>query len=146
MSKNTSAQSPALPPHPTPDEARALVARIAARLRISKVVVTRSLKGSKGDGYVGFSAGWDTLQDDGGGGPVAESAAPANALTLKEASIAAIILGRNVEVAAYRNARASNNLPSTYCEAAIKAVSHNYGQLLAEVLGEVPPPAGDPNP
>lgn len=130
-----------MPPNPTPptlSETRALVARIAAKLRITKVVVTRSLKGHKGDTFLGFSAGWDTVQDDGGGFPQEGAAAPALAYTLKEASIAAIMLGRSVEVAAYRNARASNNLPSDYCQKAISAVSYNYGQLLAEVLGEVP--------
>lgn len=126
-------------------EARELVRRVAAGLRVGKVVATRSVKGQRGDTFLGFSAAFQTVQEDGGQGLVGameegEEPHSVTTMTLREASIAAILLGRTVDLAAHRNARAGGNISAGYCEAACAAITSNYGQLLAEVMGELPSP------
>ena len=54
----------------TTDEKKVLteaLEKIKRHVRITKVVCTRSVKGHSGDSYVGFSAAWDSIQDDAGG-------------------------------------------------------------------------------
>lgn len=45
-----------------------VIEKVRNKIRITKIVRTRSLKGQNGDNFVGFSSAWDTIQDDTGGG------------------------------------------------------------------------------
>jgi hypothetical protein len=122
------------------DELKALVQRVRAGLKITKVVATRSVKGRGGDTFVGFSAAWNNVQEDGGQGLVAvgdegDEAATLNGMTMQEALVASILLAREADTAAYRNAAAGGNIPQNHADAAIAAIRSNYSKMLVQALG-----------
>lgn len=122
------------------DELRALVQRVKAGMRITKVVATRSVKGRGGDTFVGFSAAWHTVQEDGGQGIVnagddADEAHSLGGMTVQEAIVANVLLAREVDIAAYRNAAAGGNISQDHANDAISAIRSNYSKMLAQVLG-----------
>lgn len=121
------------------DEMKALVKQVKDRLRITKVVATRSVKGKHGDVFVGYSSAWDSVQEDGGQGLVhtgGEADEAAQGMTLKEAKMAAYILGMQADTTAFEQAMAGSIITPEQCERACKAIKHNYGQLMAKLLQE----------
>jgi hypothetical protein len=123
------------------DELRALVQRVKAGLKITKVVATRSIKGKAGDTFVGFSAAWNSVQEDGGQGLVnamdeGEEAQSATGMTMQEGIVASILLAREADIAAYRNAAASGNVSQSYADSAIAAIRANYSKMLVQALGD----------
>lgn len=122
------------------DELRALVQRVKAGLKITKVVATRSVKGRGGDTFVGFSAAWDSVQEDGGQGVVTamddeEEGQTATGMTMQEGIVASILLAREADIAAYRNAAAGGNLSQPHADNAIAAIRSNYSKMLVQALG-----------
>lgn len=120
-----------------------LIKKVREKIRVQKVVATRSVKGRGGDHYVGFSAAWDSLQDDAGGGaslistlPDAdESVAIAQAgMTMKEAKVASLLLGMQADVSADQNAWAGGNATDDQLELALRTIRANYGKLLTDIL------------
>lgn len=125
------------------DEAKAAICAVKNKLSITKVVCTRSVKGRAGDHYVGFSAAWDTIQNDAGGGGdlmVAQdsdqAAADHQGMSIKEAKIAGYILGMQADIAAHQHAAAGGNISSEQCNSAIRAIKGNYSRLMAEMFTE----------
>lgn len=121
--------------------AKEAMGRLRPMVKITKVVVTRSVKGQRGDTYVGFSAAWDTIQDDAGGGADLNSAqdgdtqlAVANGLSLKDARLASMMLGMQVDLAAHAQAMAGGNLDYKQYEEAAKAIRANYTKLMADLI------------
>jgi hypothetical protein len=116
-------------------ELRAAVVEIKKRTRVTKVVCTRSVKGKHGDSYVGFSAAWDTVQDDAGGGVdlTADEDEP-KGMTLKESRLAALILGMQVDIAAHSHAAAGGNLSESELKMAVNAIKAGYNRLFAEAM------------
>lgn len=110
--------------------------RLKPFVKITKVVCTRSVKGQRGDSYVGFSAAWDTIQDDaGGGGDLTQDVEGASqGLGLKDARLAALMLGMQVDIAAHAQAMAGGNLDFKQYEEAVKAIKHNYTKLMADLI------------
>ena len=122
------------------DELRALVSRVKEGLKITKVVATRSVKGRGGDTFVGFSASWNSVQEDGGQGVVSamdegEEAQTLNGMTLQEAVVASCLIAREADVAAYRNAAAGGNISQDYADNAVAAIKSNYNKLIVSAIG-----------
>lgn len=125
-------------------ELREIIRSVRSKMKVTKVVCTRSVKGKYGDNYVGFSAAWDTIQDDAGGAAdmissqddqeIKESAA-AQGMTLKEARFAGLILAMQTDIAAHDHAMASSNITPKQREGAIQAIKANYGKLMVDMLG-----------
>lgn len=116
---------------------RDALTRIRNNLKITKVVCTRSVKGRYGDTYVGFSAAWNTIQDDAGGGADMISAqdgdtalAQANGLSLKESKIAAYALAMQADIAAHNHAMAGGNITQEQRDEAVRVIKANYTQLM----------------
>jgi len=116
---------------------------IKKRLRVTKVVCTRSVKGRGGDHYVGFSAGWDSVQDDGGGGVDLASAQDAegqaahdSGMTLREARLAAYVLGMQADIAAHEAAYAGAAVSEEAYLQAVRAIKANYSQLMTELFAK----------
>ena len=138
------------PQKPSP-ELKALVAKIKAGVKITKVVCTRAVKGKGGESYVGFSAAWDTIQDDtGGGGELLSAhtgaevqASHGQGLSLKEARIAALLVGMQVDIAAHDHAMAGGNITIEQRDMAVRNIKGNYSQLMAELLGGSVPINGE---
>jgi len=120
------------------------IRNLTAHLRVTKVVCTRSVKGRQGDNYVGFSAAWDSTQDDAGGAADLSGAqgekdtrlAAAQGMTLGEARMAALVLGMQADLSAHDHAMAGCNLPPEQHSGATQAIKHNYMKLMAERLAK----------
>jgi len=128
------------------------VMNVKKHLRITKVVCTRSVKGKYGDSYVGYSAAWDTIQDDAGGSADLatvqdndQDLANHGGMTLKESKVASLLLGMQADVAAHDHAVAGGNISQTQHTESIKAIKHNYSRLIADLLGGDEPGNGGGN-
>lgn len=124
----------------TKDELKALVKRVQSGLVVTKVVATRSVKGQRGDTFAGFSASWRSTQEDGGNGVVSvmdegEESASVTGMTMQEAVVASVLVAREADCAAYRNAAAGGNIPKATAEQSIAITKNNYANMLAAVLG-----------
>ena len=126
---------------PTDDElVKEAIQRLKPMVRVTKVVCTRSVKGSRGDSYVGFSAAWDTTQDDAGGGgdlistQDGEIPSSVNGLSLRDARLAALMLGMQVDIAAHAHACAGGNLDPKQFNEAVKAIRGNYTGMMADLI------------
>jgi len=122
------------------DELKALMQRVKAGLKITKVVATRSVKGRGGDTFVGFSAAWNSVQEDGGQGVAnamdeGDEANSLNGMTMQEAIVASILLAREADTAAYRNAAAGGNIAQSHADGAIAAIRSNYSKMIVQALG-----------
>ncbi len=123
----------------TQDEKKALIRAVRDKIKITKVVCTRSVKGRGGDHFVGFSAAWDSVQDDGGRGmseTMDDAEVAQSGMTLKEAKVAAYLLGMQADQTAFENAAAGSLLSKAEADNACTAIKHNYGRLMASLLGE----------
>jgi len=111
-----------------------LVARVKDKLRVTKVVCTRSVKGQRGDSFAGFSAAWNTVQDDGAQGmeDLTDDAVPPQAMTLKEAKVAGYLLAMQSDIAAYQHAWAGGSIPKQQMDDAIRTLRANYTQLVMD--------------
>lgn len=130
------------------DEIRELVKRVKAGLRVTKVVATRSVKGKGGDTYVGFSAAWNTVQEDGGHdlvhtGDEGDDSQSLGAMTIQEAIVASCLLAREADLAAHRNAMAGGNISQQYCMDATAAIKSNYAKLIVQALSDANGNGGD---
>lgn len=111
-----------------------LINRVKNNLRVTKVVATRSVKGQRGDSFAGFSAAWNTVQDDGTMGmeDVGDPDTPMQAMTLKEAKIAGYLLAMQADIAAYQHAWAGGSIPKSSLDDAVRTVRANYLFLITE--------------
>lgn len=122
------------------DELRALITRVKAGLKITKVVATRSVKGARGDTFAGFSAAWNSVQEDGGqdlvkAGEDTDDSQTLSGMTLQEAIVASCLLGREADMAAYRNAVAGGNISQDTANGALAAIKSNYSKMIVQALG-----------
>ncbi len=120
-------------------KAKAIIRNVRDNLKITKVVCTRSVKGRGGDHFVGFSAAWDSVQDDGGRGMaevMEDGEVAASGMSFKEAKVAAYLLGMQADQTACENAAAGSLITKAEADNAVTAIKHNYGRLMATLLGE----------
>ena len=118
------------------EELRASITRIRDNLRVTKVVATRCVKGPKGDSFAGFSAQWDTVQEDGGQGllEAGDGETPSNAMTLRDAKIAGYLVAMQADIAAHEHAMASGSISVQYCKDAVRGIKNNYGKLIKDTF------------
>lgn len=126
---------------PSKDEARRWLRRVRRGIRVTKITCTRCVKGRNGDSFVGFSAAWQSVQDDmGGSGDVhveeddAEEQA-AQGLNLKDAKLARHMLAMEVDLAALESAVANGTISASYFADATKGVRNNYNELIMREMG-----------
>jgi len=124
----------------TPDaEIKATLRRVQTNLRVTKVVATRSVKGRGGDSYAGFSAAWNTVQDDSGGGIegiIPDGGESESGMTLREARLAHLLLAMQADMAAHDAALAGGNITAAFHQEATTAIRSNYGRLIRDVFAE----------
>jgi hypothetical protein len=118
----------------TPEEIERLRS-VGDDLVITKVVCTRSVKGKFGDTFVGFSAGWCSVQDDNGGSVLEPTGGEdmdgrASGWTLKEARLKACILQRAVDIQAFQNASDGGNCGKDYAVGMVRGIKGRYNARL----------------
>jgi len=127
---------------PLTPEVIARVRNIRKGLRITKITCTRSVKGRNGDSFVGFSAAWQSVQDDVSGpgadvqaSPEDDAAYAEQGMTLKDAKLARYILSMECDVAALESAASNGSITPGYFADAVKGVKNNYKQLILREIG-----------
>lgn len=117
--------------------------RIRAGLRITKITCTRSVKGRNGDSFVGFSAAWQSVQDDHGGmgadlmpDQEEEEAMTGQGISLSDAKIARLMLSMECDLAALESAAANGSISSEYFRDSVRGIKDNYNRLVMRALGE----------
>ena len=111
------------------------ILRIKQGMKVTKVVCTRSVKGRNGDAYVGFSAVWNTTQDDGITATDSDTADSVQGMDLKEAILASHLLAREADISAHQHAASGGTISPQYAKDAIQAIKANYANLVVEMLG-----------
>jgi len=96
---------------------KAIVRKIRRGLRVTEVTCTRSVKSYNGSVLVGMTAITDEA-------------------TLEESSLAALILGAEVDQTAYDRAMAGSVISSKEHGTASQVTRNNYSLLLDELLGK----------
>jgi hypothetical protein len=127
---------------PSKDEIREHLRRVRRGIRITKITCTRSVKGRTGDSFVGFSAAWQSVQDDHSGpgadvmaGPEDDHVYAQQGLTLKDAKLARYMLSMECDIAALESGLANGTITPGYFADASKGVKNNYEQLVLREMG-----------
>jgi hypothetical protein len=133
------------PVPPSREAIRARIKRVKSGIRITKITTTRSIKSRNGDTFCGFSAAWQSVQDDHGGmgadahsEPADDAAAAAQGLSLSDARLARLLLSMECDVAALESAMANGGISANYYADAVRAVRSNYHQLIQQEMGVTP--------
>lgn len=125
-----------LKPQINPTATATFVRSILDKMKITKIVCTRSLKLKNGDVYVGMSSAWDTTQDDGTHDLIDSGLEESSGFSMKEAKIASYLLGLQVDQAAYDRALASGYMGKESYEDHIKKTRANYNSLIQRELSK----------
>jgi hypothetical protein len=136
----------------TPEQ-QAEIRYIRDRLVVSKVVATRAVKTKNGDFFVGLSAAWDSTQEDAGGmgsdlidalgDDEQELAVSQRGMTLKQAKIAGLLLGMQVDIQAVTHALCGGAISEEVFNTAIRAIKRNYMLKTVEAVHKNGSPSGD---
>lgn len=117
--------------------------RVKQKLRVTKVVATRAVKSRSGDTFAGFSAAWESVQDDGGGpgadlidGGINTSESMSQGMTFAEARLAHYLLAMQTDIAATEAAMASGNITSDRCDELVRMYKNNYAKLIRHAMGQ----------
>lgn len=121
----------------TDDNIKAMIERVKSNIRVTKVVATRSVKGKGGDTYAGFSAAWNTVQDDSGGGIdalLSDTDEAQSGMTLREARVAHLLVAMQADLAAHDAALAGGSVSSNYHSEATRTIKAGYSRMIREVI------------
>jgi hypothetical protein len=127
-----------------------IVANVKAKLRVTKVTATRSVKTGKGDFFVGFSAAWDSVQDDTGtlGGDsdlhTTDAEIAPNGMTMEEARVAHVLLSMEASIAAWRSAHAEGVISAQEFIDRKTSIKRQHAALLSSVMGNGNGNGGNP--
>ena len=121
------------------EDLKSKIQRIRSGLQVTKVVCTRSVKGRNGDSYVGFSAVWNSIQEDGGHnlvstGDDSDEVNSIQGMDLTEAIIASHLLARECDIVAHQHAASGGTITASYAQDAITAIKSNYANLVIELI------------
>ena len=99
--------------------------------RVTKITVTRSIKGRNGDTFISFTAVTDSIQNDHDPDSASELS---NGIDLRDAELMALLLGVKVDIAAAKNALASGGMPDEEYKEFEKIVKANYASILRKTV------------
>lgn len=121
------------------DRLAEVVTRVKQHLRITKVVATRSVKTAKGDFFSGFSAAWDSVQDDHGSNPdadltVSDDETVMSGMTVEESRVAHILLSLEASIAAWRSAHAEGVISEKEFNDRKNALKRTHAAMLSSVI------------
>jgi len=132
------------------DEIRERLRRIRDGIRITKITCTRSVKGRNGDSFVGFSAAWQSVQDDQGGfgadvgaGPEDDAAYAAQGIKMQDAKLARYMLSMECDIAALESAAANGSISPQVFQDSVRGVRETYNRLVLREMGATNGKSGD---
>lgn len=116
----------------------AVVHAIGRRLRITKVVASRSVKGRAGDHFAAFASRYNSVQDEPAShvkDPLADDADEASqGMTLEDARIAHYLISMQADIAAHEAAWAGGGITEAECLDQVRVIRANYGKLIRAAL------------
>lgn len=120
-------------------ELKQLLHGVRRKLRITKIVATRSVKGRQGDSFAGFAAAWESVQEDAGaaGAELIETMdekAVSQGMSLHEAQLAHLLLAWQADGAATKAAMAGGNLSLEEGESRLRKFQNNYAKMIRELV------------
>jgi hypothetical protein len=124
------------------DDKKALMRKIAAKMKVAKIVVTRSVKGRQGDSFVGWSVFSDSLQEDGAGqgkdltGLVEDDDIRRQGVSLEQAQMMTFIAGRMVDDMAYQKAAAGGLISEAASQDSRMVLRRKYREILRRAVFE----------
>ena len=97
------------------------ITKVRSNTKVSQIVVSRCVKMPRGGGdiFISLTGNYEGGEVEGG-------------LDLEEAKIATHLLGLEVNIMAFQQARSSGILSGEQMESAIKHTKNNFGQLLTK--------------
>jgi len=131
-------------------EASERLRKVRKGIRVTKITCTRSVKGRTGDSFVGFSAAWQSVQDD-HSGPGADVVPTAEddrvyaeqGLSLEDAKLARYMLSMECDLAALESGLANGTVSPSYFQDASRGIKNNYEQLILREMGMLPKEKSD---
>jgi hypothetical protein len=111
---------------------------IRNRIRVTKLVATRSIKSRAGDVFIGYSAHFQSHQDDGADQvPEADeiNEFSEQGLPLEEAKIARLLLSMEADIGALEASLANGSISEEFFKDSLKALRSGYNKRLAKVVG-----------
>ena len=126
----------------TDEEIKSYIHTLKSRISITKTVATRTVKTQKGDFFVGFSAAWDTVQEDGAQGLeslMEEGADVRSGMSLEDAKVAQYMLAMQADVAAYEAALANGAISTSLFQDTVKNVRAGYMRMIRNCLSKQNP-------
>lgn len=122
----------------TKEEMKQTLTRIKNKMRVTKVVVTRSVKTRQGDYFIGYSAAWDSVQNDGTHDledvMEVEGEENASGMTLKGAVVASRLLAMQADIGAHEQAMAGGGLSEREMKEKVRRIHNRYNALIQEDL------------
>jgi hypothetical protein len=129
------------------DDLKAFVQRVRSKMTITKVVATRAVKTSRGDFFCGFSAAWDTVQEDGVQGlDSLQEGEDLRGMTTKEAKMAHYLLAMQVDEAAHEAALAGGGLSPQACHDALVSIRGNFNRIIRIAFADKADPSDTESP
>lgn len=132
-------------------EIRLALTQVRGKLRITKVVATRSVKTKSGDFFAGMSAAWDSVQDD-AGGPGADldlltstSAVASSGMSLLDARLSSTLLAMEATTAAWRAALIEGAITDTEFETRTTRVRRRASDQISAILDKANPQSAPPS-
>lgn len=123
-------------------EVKKRLRRIREGIRITKITCTRSVKGRNGDSFVGFSASYQSVQDDMGGygadvcaTPEDDAAYAQQGTTLQDAKLARYLLSMECDLAALESAAANGSISPQMFQDSVRGVRETYNKLVMREVG-----------
>lgn len=116
------------------------IRRVGKNLRVTKVVATRSVKGTRGDHFAGFSATYSSVQDEPAGMGKdldlmdLDDGTSDQGLGLQDARLAHLMVAMQADIAALDSALANGGIPASECKAEKQRIRDNYGKLTLMML------------
>lgn len=116
----------------------ALVHALSQRLRITKVVASRSVKGRAGDHFAAFASRYNSVQEEPAGHVkdllASDGDEAIQGMTLVEARIAHYLVAMLADVAAHEAAWAGGGITEVECSDQVGVIRASYGKLIRAAL------------
>jgi len=103
---------------------------IEGKLRFTKIVASRNIKGRGGDVFSCFSVMSEDFQDA-SGEAVSDPEIASQGMTLDEARIAHLIVAQMADIAAHEQALATGTISPDDFRTRVSGIKRNYGKLIA---------------
>lgn len=120
-----------------PADINAFLKDLSQRLKVQKVVGSRTLKVNGGDYFASFAAVWNDGEEvavDDSGMPV-----PNGLMSLREARVAHLLIAMHADIAAHDQALAGGSISEQFYRDAVSAIKSRFARRISRIMGASTP-------